>query len=66
RKVVLVSYFLSLVIFIDLVFGKVLTSFLHLPLGGQLFKISLVQQIPYLISGTKKNPLYPPLDSDGF
>ncbi|MDO8030196.1 hypothetical protein OC709_01550 ['Planchonia careya' phytoplasma] len=42
RKVILVSYFLSLVIFIDLVFGKVLTSFLHLPLGGQVFKISLV------------------------
>ncbi|XKW59186.1 adenylyltransferase/cytidyltransferase family protein [Candidatus Phytoplasma australasiaticum] len=42
RKVVLVSYFLSLVIFIDLAFGKVLTSFLHLPLGGQVFKISLV------------------------
>ncbi|MDO8024031.1 MAG: hypothetical protein Q8762_01875 [Pigeon pea little leaf phytoplasma] len=41
RKVILVSYFLSLAIFIDLV-GKFLTPFLNLNLGGQIFKFSLV------------------------
>ncbi|WP_304514388.1 hypothetical protein [Candidatus Phytoplasma bonamiae] len=41
RKVISVSYFLSLAIFIDLV-SKFLTPFLNLTLGGQIFKFSLV------------------------
>ncbi|UQV27128.1 hypothetical protein H7686_0000735 [Candidatus Phytoplasma asiaticum] len=51
RKVVLVSYFLSLAIFIDL-FSKFLTPFLCLPLGGRIFKFSL---IIFCLSGIYNN-----------